>query len=105
MPREPLSQAELWRSDVINDIGPFKDFLSHDDTYRHMRSQSQPTLIDRRVREEWSADGSTTLHERATARAREILETHVPTPLPAGAAAEMAAIIADAERHLGVTGA
>jgi trimethylamine--corrinoid protein Co-methyltransferase len=91
--------------DVINDIGPFKDFLSHDDTYRHMRSQSQPTLIDRRVREEWSADGSTTLHERATARAREILETHVPTPLPAGAAAEMAAIIADAERHLGVTGA
>jgi len=91
--------------DVINDIGPFKDFLSHDDTYRNMRIQSQPTLIDRRVREEWAADGSTTLHERATARAREILETHVPTPLPEGAAEEMRAIIADAEKHLGVGGA
>jgi len=90
--------------DVINDIGPFKDFLSHDDTYRNMRIQSQPTLIDRRVREEWAADGSTTLHERATARAREILETHVPTPLPEGAAEAMRAIIADAEKHLGVTG-
>ena len=90
--------------DVINDIGPFKDFLSHDDTYRNMRIQSQPTLIDRRVREEWAADGSTTLHERATARAREILETHVPTPLPPGVAEEMRAIIADAERHLGVAG-
>ena len=90
--------------DVINDIGPFKDFLSHDDTYRNMRIQSQPTLIVRRVREEWAADGSTTLHERATARAREILETHVPTPLPEGAAEAMRAIIADAEKHLGVTG-
>ena len=90
--------------DVINDIGPFKDFLSHDDTYRNMRTQSQTALIDRRVREEWSADGSTTLGERATARAREILETHVPTPLPEGAAAEMRAIVADAERVLGVAG-
>ena len=40
--------------------------------------------------------------ERARARAREILETHVPTPLPEGVAQEMAAIIADAERELGV---
>ena len=87
--------------DVINDIGPFKDFLSHADTLRHMRTQSQPTLIDRRVREEWAADGSTTLHERATARAREILETHVPTPLPEGAAEEMQSIIRETESELG----
>ena len=83
--------------DVINDIGPFRDFLSHEDTLRHMRIQSQPMLIDRRVREEWSADGSTDIAERATARAREILATHVPTPLPKGAAEEMRAIIRDAE--------
>jgi len=97
----PVNDATL-SVDVINDIGPFKDFLSHDDTYRNMRIQSQPTLIDRRVREEWSADGSTTIHERATAKAREILETHVPTPLPPGAAAAMRAIVEDAERELGV---
>jgi trimethylamine--corrinoid protein Co-methyltransferase len=89
--------------DVINDIGPFKDFLSHEDTLRHMRIQSQPMLIDRRVREEWSADGSTDIAERATARAREILATHVPTPLPEGAAEEMRAIISDAEGGLGGT--
>ena len=28
--------------DVINDVGPFHDFLSHEDTLRHMRIQSQP---------------------------------------------------------------
>jgi trimethylamine--corrinoid protein Co-methyltransferase len=89
--------------DVINDVGPFHDFLSHADTLRHMRIQSQPMLVDRRVREEWSANGSTDIAERATAKAREILETHVPTPLPEGAAAEMAAIIADAEAELGCT--
>jgi trimethylamine--corrinoid protein Co-methyltransferase len=87
--------------DVINDIGPFKDFLSHDDTYRHMREQSQPRLIDRRVREEWSAAGSKSLYDRARERAIEILETHEPTPLPEGAAAEMTAIIAEAEAELG----
>ena len=87
--------------DVINDIGPFKDFLSHDDTYRFMRIQSQPELIDRRVREDWSASGSTDLRERAQAKARHILETHQPTPLLDGAAEEMAAIVADAERELG----
>ena len=87
--------------DVINDVGPFHDFLSHEDTLRHMRIQSQPMLIDRRVREEWSADGSTDIAERATSRAREILETHVPTPMPEGAAEEMQAIIRDAEGELG----
>ena len=75
----PVSDETL-AVDVIHDIGPFHDFLSHDDTYRFMRSQSQPKLIDRRVREEWSANGSIGLHERATAEARRILETHVPTP-------------------------
>jgi len=87
--------------DVINDVGAFKDFLSHEDTYRHMRSQSQTKLVDRRVREEWAADGSTTLYDRARAEALRLLETHEPTPLPEGAAEEMAAIVADAERELG----
>ncbi len=27
--------------DVIAEVGPFSDFLSHDDTYRGMRGQSR----------------------------------------------------------------
>jgi trimethylamine---corrinoid protein Co-methyltransferase len=88
--------------DVIGEVGPFSDFLSHEHTMAHMRAQSQPELIDRRVREEWTAAGSTTLHERALAKARRILDTHVPDPLPDGVAGELAAIIAAAERELGV---
>ena len=88
--------------DVIDEVGPFGDFLSHDHTMAHMRSQSQPTLIDRRVREEWTQAGSTTLQDRALARAREILATHVPDPLTEGVADELAEIVRGAERELGV---
>lgn len=88
--------------DVIAGVGPFRDFLSEDHTMRHMREQSQPRFIDRRVREEWAAQGSSTIYERATQTAREILETHQPLPVPEAAREEMRAIIAEAERHLGV---
>ena len=60
----PVSDETL-AIDVIGEVGPFGDFLSHDHTMAHMREQSQPKLIDRRVREDWKASGSTTLHDRA----------------------------------------
>jgi trimethylamine--corrinoid protein Co-methyltransferase len=88
--------------DVIHEIGPFKDFLSHEDTYKGMRGQSSSRLIDRRVREEWTAAGATSLYDRSLAEARRILETHVPEPLPDEVAAELRSIIEDAERELGV---
>jgi len=88
--------------DVMHDVGPSKDFLGHDHTFRHMHEQSQPTLIDRRMREDWQADGGTDLHQRATAKAREILETHQPEPLPDEVLAEMRSIVEEAEAHLGI---
>ena len=88
--------------DVIDDIGPFGDFLSHDHTMAHMREQSQPAVIDRRVREDWTANGSLTVQDRALAKARKILETHQPDPLPDGVADELKAIIRGAERELGI---
>jgi trimethylamine--corrinoid protein Co-methyltransferase len=88
--------------DVIAEVGPFSDFLSHDDTYRGMRGQSQSKFIDRRVREEWAAAGSTTMYDRSLAEARRILETHVPEPLPDEVAAKLKSIIEAAEKELGV---
>lgn len=75
--------------DVVHEVGAFKDFLSHEDTYRHMRTQSQPRLIDRRVREDWEASGSTDLYTRACAEARHLLETHETEPLAEDVAAEI----------------
>ena len=91
----------LMVEDIVK-VGSFGDFLSLDSTYKHMRAQSQPQLMERRVREEWQADGGTTLAERAAAKAREILESHQPDPVDADVAKQMRAIVEAADREKGV---
>ncbi len=89
--------------DVIREIGIGKDFLSHETTFNHMRSQSNPELIDRRMREDWMADGSKDLYKRALEKARHILETHEPDPLSQEVRTTIRSIVEDAEAELGVS--
>ena len=93
---------DLLLVDDIARVGPFGDFLSLESTYAHMREQSQPRLMDRRVREEWQADGATDLYARANAKAREIIENHRPEPLDADVVKEMRAFVGRADAELGV---
>ena len=88
--------------DVIHEIGVGKNFLSHDNTFKHMRSQSQPKLIDRRTREDWEAGGRTDIYQRALEEARYILENHKPEPLPENVLATIRSIIEESEAELGV---
>jgi len=67
-----------------------------------MRIQSRIELIDRRKMEKWQAAGATDIYTRAVAKARQILETHQPLPLPEKVAAEIRAIITDTEEELGI---
>jgi trimethylamine--corrinoid protein Co-methyltransferase len=88
--------------DVINEIGIGKDFLSHDSTYKHMRSQSNPELIDRKMRVDWVKEGSTDIYQRAMEKARFILENHKPDPLPEDVLSTIRSIVEEAEAELGV---
>jgi len=88
--------------DVIKEIGVGKDFLSHGSTYKHMRTQSQPKLIDRRMREDWQAAGATDIYQRALEEARYILENHKPDPLPDDVVAAIRSIVEEAEAELGI---
>jgi trimethylamine--corrinoid protein Co-methyltransferase len=88
--------------DVIHEIGVGKNFLSHPNTFKHMRSQSQPKLIDRRTREDWEAGGRTDIYQRALEEARYILENHKPEPLPENVLATIRSIVAESEAELGV---
>ena len=88
--------------DVIRDVGPLKDFLAQKHTLKHMNSQSQPSLIDRRRRSKWQELGGTDMYERASAKAREILETHEPDPLPEDVLSTIRSIVEGAEEELGV---
>jgi trimethylamine--corrinoid protein Co-methyltransferase len=88
--------------DAIKEIGIGKNFLSHDSTYKHMRSQSQPELIDRKMRVDWVREGSTDIYQRALEQARFILENHKPDPLPEDVLAAIRSIVEEAEEELGV---
>jgi trimethylamine--corrinoid protein Co-methyltransferase len=88
--------------DVIKEIGVGKDFLSHGSTYQHMRTQSQPKLIDRRMREDWQAAGGKDIYHRALEEARYILENHKPDPLPDDVVAALRCIVEEAEAELGI---
>jgi trimethylamine--corrinoid protein Co-methyltransferase len=88
--------------DDIHSVGSFGDFLSLQSTYDHMREQSQPRIMDRRVREDWAADGGMDARARALARAKEILEDHRPPVVADEAAEEIRRIVAAADRELGV---
>ena len=89
--------------DIINQIGPAKDFLMHPHTFKHMRSQSIPELIDRKGKEEWKSAGGKDIYARATEKARDILDNHKPEPLPKNVAGKIKSIIKDTEEELGLS--
>ena len=66
----PVTDETLAVDDIVG-VGSFGDFLSLDATLRHMRDHSQPKLLDRRVREDWTSAGASDLYERARAAAQE----------------------------------
>ncbi len=90
--------------DVIREIGPHGHFLAHDHTFTHMKTnQTHPELIDRRNRQDWEGAGSKNLYDRAWEKARHILKTHQPEPLPADVVSTIRAIVDEAEAELGVS--
>ena len=88
--------------DVIREIGPFGDFLSHIHTFKHMREQSRAELIDRRTRSAWEMDGAIDSYTRALHKVRNILENHFPEPLPPDVLAGIRRIVKDTETEMGV---
>ncbi|SMC20273.1 trimethylamine---corrinoid protein Co-methyltransferase [Desulfacinum hydrothermale DSM 13146] len=69
--------------DAIAQVGPGGHFLTHPHTLKHLRdTQWRPRLIHRGSHEKWTAAGKTTLLDRSRARVREILEKHLPVPVP-----------------------
>jgi len=92
---------ETMAVDVIKEIGPFKDFLSHRHTFKHMRDHFQPKFIDRRMREDWDNAGRISMYERAKEEAKRILETYKPEALSDGVRTQIRSIIEAAENEMG----
>lgn len=89
--------------ELIKEVGQFKDFLAHENTYKHMRMYPQPKLMDRRMRGDWEASGSMDLYGKAMEFARMILKTHEPQPLSEHILGELRSIVQSAEEELCVS--
>jgi len=59
--------------DVVEELGPDGDYLSHDHTFRHFKDAHYSRLADRQIFSAWQEAGSTTMAERAAVQVEEIL--------------------------------
>lgn len=88
--------------DVIKEVGPRGDFLSHMNTFENMHIQSKPKLIDRLTRDRWKEAGSLDMEARALEAARKLLAEWRSEPLSEEARRRVRAVINAAERDYGV---
>ncbi len=85
-------------ADVIKAVGPGKDFLMQSHTMEFMKSeQSRAKVFDRRMRNNWEADGSKDAAAKATEMAKDLLATHKPEPLEDSVKAELKRIVESVE--------
>lgn len=97
----PVNQETI-ALDVIQEIGPFGDFLAHTHTFQHMREQSRAEIMDRRMRSAWEMDGALDSYTRALHKVRYILENHSPDPLAPEVLMGIRRIVEDTEKEMGI---
>jgi len=88
--------------DAIHQVGPFKDFLTHRSTFNNRKIQSYGPLTDRRMRHNWLKDGAKDMTQRAYEKARHILATHQPLPIPEEARLAIRKMVTDEEAKRGL---
>jgi trimethylamine--corrinoid protein Co-methyltransferase len=68
--------------DVIREIGPGGEYLTHDHTAKHFRSEQwDAELGNRLTRDHWEEKGAKDIRARARDKFKKILATHQPKPL------------------------
>ena len=88
-----LVDDETLALDVVDELGPTGDYLSHEHTLRHFREPFYSKLADKGTYSQWVDLGETTMEERAAQQVEEILGSHQPELLPAGIRREIKRIV------------
>jgi len=86
--------TETMAIDIIEEIKPGGDFLTHKSTRKHFqKEQYYPKIFSRWTHPQWKRAGARDLRQRANERARKILETHEPEPLDADIEKEVTQVV------------
>jgi len=79
--------------DVIEELGPTGNYLTHDHTLRHFKEPYYSKLADKRQYTQWVERGETTMEQRAAGQVEEILSSHELEPLPTDVRREIRKIV------------
>jgi len=91
---------ETMAVELIKQAHEIKDFLHQKHTVQHMREASKPDLMDRNTRSAWETKGGKDMTQLAREKARKIIQTHQPEPLPDGVKKTLHEIVENARIEL-----
>ena len=101
-----MAEGPQWRDfdeavGAISDVGPGGHFLGHPHTQENFQTAYfMPEVFDNNSIEQWQAEGSVEINERALARARVLLEQYEEPKLDAAVDAALLDFIARREREI-----
>jgi trimethylamine--corrinoid protein Co-methyltransferase len=83
--------------DVIREVGPGGEFMSHDHTLAHWRELWLPQVFDRQRLESWEQRGAKDVNARTREVAVTLMDTHKVGPLPDSIEREIEYILKQAQ--------
>jgi trimethylamine--corrinoid protein Co-methyltransferase len=87
--------------DVIGELGPTGDYLTHEHTLRHLKEPFYSELADKGTYSQWRDKGATSMEERAAHAVDLILKGHQPDPLPSSLRRDLRKIVEREQEHAG----
>ncbi|MFQ6100252.1 MAG: trimethylamine methyltransferase family protein [Anaerolineae bacterium] len=94
---EVYVNKEALALDVIRDVGPGGEFVTHPHTLHHVRDVWYPDLLYRGGAKVWSSSEQLSFEQRVNARTRTLMESHQPEPLSDDVVEQIKDIIRRAE--------
>ena len=91
-----VSEANI-NYDVLKEVGPAGEFITHQHTFDHFKEMSSPKLMNRMTREGWEAAGSPDIVEKAYEKSLEILKNQKIEPRSENVVKELDGIYAEFE--------
>ncbi|MDR1921988.1 MAG: trimethylamine methyltransferase family protein [Candidatus Adiutrix sp.] len=90
----PVDNAGL-SLELLEEVGPGGSFLTHKQTFKLARTQSQTDLFSHQPFAGWSSAGAKTLTERAYEKALTIIDQYQPKPVEPSAQTELDGLLAE----------
>ncbi|MDY6904705.1 MAG: trimethylamine methyltransferase family protein [Thermodesulfobacteriota bacterium] len=85
--------------EVINEIGPAGEFVTHDHTYQHWGEWFRPQLQDRADYDTWVEEGKKSMNDRINEKTEQIINEYETEPLDEKLSGELKEIIDAAEKR------